>query len=107
MSSDFAFWKAGEGDPADIFDSLADGVTDALQPHSDVSRFRAEVLTRWPDLVDVLEPSQYDLDDAPADEAKYVLLTLPVRMLDHLDDLFELARSYRLRGYSGVAGEPF
>jgi hypothetical protein len=34
MSSDFAFWKAGEGDPGDIYDGLADGITDALVPHA-------------------------------------------------------------------------
>ena len=30
VSSDFAFWKAGEGDPGEIFDGLAEGVTAAL-----------------------------------------------------------------------------
>ncbi|MDG4781266.1 hypothetical protein O7614_16575 [Micromonospora sp. WMMD961] len=107
MSSDFAFWRVGEGNPGDIYDGLADGVTDALEPHSDVSWFRSELLSRWPDLVDVLEPTEYDLLDAPEDAAKYVLLTLPVSMLGHLDGIFELARQYKLRGYSGVAGEAF
>lgn len=66
MSSDFAFWKVGTGNAADIYDGLADGVTDVLQPHSDVSWFRAELLSRWPELVDVLEPTEYDLRDEPA-----------------------------------------
>lgn len=107
MSSDFAFWKAGEGDPGEIYDGLADGVTDALEPHSDVSRFRGELLSRWPDLVDVLEPTEDDLLDAAEDAAKYVLLTLPMSMLRHLDGIFELARQHELRGYSGVAAEAF
>jgi hypothetical protein len=107
VSSDFAFWKVGDGEPGDIFDSLADGVTDALRPDSDVSWFRAELLSRWPDLVDVLEPTEHDLLDVPEDGAKYVLLTLPVSMLRYLDDIYELARRYRLRGYSGVADEAF
>ncbi|MEU4164061.1 hypothetical protein [Actinoplanes sp. NPDC026670] len=105
MSSDFAFWKAGDADPGEIFDNLADGVTDALHGHSDVSRFRAGLLSRWPDLVDVLEPSEYDLAEAPEIAAKYVLLTLPVSMLRYLDDIFQMARDHGLQGYSGVAGE--
>jgi hypothetical protein len=107
VSSDFAFWKACDGDPDEIFDGLADGITDALEPHADVSSFRDELLSRWPDLVDVLEPAEEDLVDTPEDRARYVLLTLPVRMLDSLDDIYELARRYDLRGYSGVAGEAF
>jgi hypothetical protein len=107
MSSDFAFWKQGAGDPGEIFDDLAEGITDALEPHSDVSGFRGELLSRWPDLVDVLEPGEQELAEAPEDGAKYVLLTLPVSMLDHLDAIYGLARDYKLRGYSGVADEPF
>ncbi|MFB9181257.1 hypothetical protein ACFFX1_24220 [Dactylosporangium sucinum] len=107
MSSDFAFWKVGDGDPGEIFDGLADGATDTLEPHPDVAGFRSELLWRWPDLVDVLEPSEHDLVDSPEDAAKYVLLTLPVRMLGHLDGIYELARQYKLRGYSGVADEAF
>ncbi len=57
--------------------------------------------------MDVLEPTEHDLVDVPADGAKYVLLTLPASMLDYLDDIFELARSYELSGYSGVADEAF
>lgn len=107
VSSDFAFWKVGRGNPGEIFDDLADGITDAIEPHSDVSRFRGELLSRWPGLVDVLEPAGHDLLDAPEDAARYVLLTLPRGMLDHLEDIFALARRYSLRGYSGVADEAF
>jgi hypothetical protein len=107
VSSDFAFWKAGHGDPGEIFDSLADGVTEALDPHSDVSEFRGELLKRWPDLVDVLEPTADDLLNVPEDAAKYVLLTLSVRMLDRLDGIYDLARQNGLSGYSGVADQAF
>jgi hypothetical protein len=107
VSSDFAFWKVCEGDPGEIFDGLAEGITDALEPHSDVSWFRGELLSRWPGLVDVLEPTERDLLEVPEDGAKYVLLTLPVSMLDHLDGIVELAREYKLHGYSGVADEAF
>jgi hypothetical protein len=107
VSSDFAFWKVGEGDPGEIYDGLADGITDTLEPHSDVSWFRGELLSCWPDLVDVLEPTERDLLDVPEDGARYVLLTLPVSMLGHLDGIVELARRYKLHGYSGVADEAF
>ena len=107
VSSDFAFWKAGQGDPGEIFDGLADGVTEALDPHSDVSWFRGELLSRWPDLVDVLEPTEDDLLEVPEDGAKYVLLTMPVGMLGRLDGIFDLARGYGLSGYSGVADQAF
>ncbi|WP_099344186.1 MULTISPECIES: hypothetical protein [unclassified Actinoplanes] len=107
MSSDVAFWKIAEGDPGDIFDGLADGITERLEPHSDVAWFRGELLSRWPDLVNVLEPTEDDLLDVPEDSAKYVLLTLPVRMLDRLDSIFDLAQKYGLSGYSGVAGQAF
>ncbi|GIM94878.1 hypothetical protein [Paractinoplanes toevensis] len=105
MSSDFAFWKVCRGDPGEIFDELAEGLTAALQASSDVSGFRGELLSRWPDLVDVLEPAAEDLLEAPGDAAKYVLLTLPVGMLDRLDDILGLARRYELSGYSGVADQ--
>jgi hypothetical protein len=105
VSSDFAFWKVGQGDFGEIFDGLADGVSEALEPHSDVSWFRGELLSRWPDLVDVLEPTADDLLEAAEDGAKYVLLTLPVGMLDRLAGIFELARQYGLTGYSGVADQ--
>jgi hypothetical protein len=107
MSSDFGFWKKGVGDPEEIFDNLAEGVTDALEASSDVSWFRGELLSRWPELVDVLEPTDEDLAETPEDGAKYVLLTLPVRFLDHLPEILDMATRYGLQGYSGVAGEPF
>mgnify|MGYP000032397081 CR=1 FL=1 len=28
-------------------------------------RFREELLARWPDIEDVLEPSEFDLEDSP------------------------------------------
>ncbi|WP_406083537.1 hypothetical protein OHA01_02025 [Micromonospora zamorensis] len=90
-----------------IFDGLADGDTEALEPHSDVPWFRSELLSRWPDLVDVLEPMEGDLLEVPEDGAKYVLLTLPVGVLDRLDGIFDLAWRHGLSGYSGVADEAF
>ncbi len=106
MSTDFGFWKHSADDPGEVFDDLAEGNTGDLVVSPDVLRFRQELLARWPDLVDVLEPSGDDLADAPDDAGKYVLLTLSVRQLDHLADILDLAKRNDLVGFSGVAGEP-
>ncbi|MFI6245394.1 hypothetical protein [Streptomyces sp. NPDC051016] len=108
MSSDFGFWKqnAGGGDPEEIFDNLAEGDTGDLVASPDVLRFREELLNRWPDLNDVLEPSRFDLQEQPDDEGKYVLLTLSVRQLDYLPEILDMANRNDLVGFSGVAGEP-
>ncbi|MFD4997936.1 hypothetical protein [Streptomyces buecherae] len=106
MSSDFGFWKCGVGGPEETFDNLAEGDTGDLVVSPDVLQFREELLTRWPDLEDVLEPSQFDLEEEPDDAGKYVLLTLSVRQLDYLPGILEMAKGNGLVGFSGVAGEP-
>ncbi|MFD5622064.1 hypothetical protein [Streptomyces yangpuensis] len=106
MSSDFAFWKRCIGDPEEVFDALAEGDTSALAASPDVLRFREELLARWPDVNDVLEPSQFDLEEEPDDASKYVLLTLSVRQLDYLPEILDMAKRNGLVGFSGVAGEP-
>lgn len=106
MSSDFAFWARASGEPGEVFDALADGDTTALEPSDSVRAFRETLITRWPDIVDVLEPSQFDLDETPDDIQKYVLLTLPVRLLDLLPEVLSIAREHGLTGYSGVADAP-
>ncbi|WBB46907.1 hypothetical protein O3597_17200 [Verrucosispora sp. WMMA2044] len=106
MSSDFGFWKHGAGDPGDIFDNIAEGVTEGLRPDPAVLRFRDDVLARWPDIGDVLEPSEHDLEENPEDVTKYVLLTLSVRQLNYIPELLAMAKAHGLVGYSGVADEP-
>ncbi|MCA2213287.1 hypothetical protein [Jidongwangia harbinensis] len=106
MSSDLGFWWRGAGDPEEIFDKLAEGDTSDLTPNSGVMRFREELLARWPDIEDVLEPSEFDLEDSPDDAMKYVLLTLSVRQLDYLAEILSMANEKGLVGFSGVAGEP-
>lgn len=106
MSSDFGFWKSGTGDPEEIFDNVAEGDTSNLTSSSAVLQFREELLSRWPDLIDVLEPAADDLEESPDDASKYVLLTLAVRQLDYLDEVLSMATMHGLVGYSGVAGEP-
>ncbi|MHC3815154.1 hypothetical protein EES39_22115 [Streptomyces sp. ADI92-24] len=106
MSSDFGFWKHSAGYPEEVFDSLAEGDTSDLVVSPDVLRFREELLTRWSDMEDVLEPSRFDLEEEPDDAGKYVLLTLSVRQLDHLPEILDMAEKNGLVGFSGVAGEP-
>ncbi|MGW7031477.1 hypothetical protein ACWGFX_30510 [Streptomyces xanthophaeus] len=106
MSSDFGFWKRSTGDPEEVFDSIAEGDTGDLAVSPDVLRFREELLTRWPDVEDVLEPSRFDLEEEPDDAGKYVLLTLSVRQLDYLAEILDMAKRNGLVGFSGVAGEP-
>ncbi|MEU7947349.1 hypothetical protein AB0C50_21950 [Micromonospora taraxaci] len=106
MSSDFGFWKRGTGDPAEIFDRLAEGDTSDLAPDPGVKLFRDGLLARWADVEDVLEPSTFDLEDSPDDVLKYVLLTLSVRQLDYLPEILSMAKDNGLVGFSGVAGEP-
>lgn len=106
VSSDFGFWKRGVGDPERIFDKLAEGDTSDLVASPDVLRFREELLARWPDIEDVLEPSRFDLEEEPDDAGKYVLLTLSVRHLDYLPEILDMANRSGLVGFSGVAGEP-
>ncbi|WP_435243553.1 hypothetical protein [Streptomyces cucumeris] len=106
MSSDFAFWKRSAGDSEEVFDNLAEGDTRGLVVSPDVLRFREELLTRWPDVDDVLEPSRFDLEEEPDDAGKYVLLTLSVRQLDYLSEILDMAKRNGLVGFSGVAGEP-
>jgi hypothetical protein len=43
-----------------------------------VLRFREELLGRWLDMKDVLEPSECDLKETPDDVLKYVLFALSV-----------------------------
>ncbi|GLY20295.1 hypothetical protein [Micromonospora sp. NBRC 101691] len=106
MSSDFGFWKGGLGDAERIFDGIAEGDTGDLVASVDLLRFREELLARWPDMRNELEPSEYDLEESPEDLSKYVLLTLSVRQLEHLPEVLKLAKKHGLVGYSGVAGRP-
>lgn len=105
MSSDFGFWKHVPGDPGTIFDSLAEGGSTQLVFSDDVVEFRTTLLSQWPDLADVLEPSEFDLMETPEDVGKYVLLALPVKYLDLIPELIAHAKRSGLVGYSGVADE--
>ncbi|WP_204014962.1 hypothetical protein [Virgisporangium aurantiacum] len=83
MTYDLYFWPSGAAD--DIFrlaDQLAEEEAEDLAPDARVLTFRAELLRRWPDLADHLEPWHHDAEwitpGGRTDLAdRYVLLTLP------------------------------
>ncbi|MEV4264481.1 hypothetical protein [Kribbella sp. NPDC049584] len=107
MSSDFAFWKAVPGDLGEIYDKVCEGITDGLLASGDVLQFRGELLRRFPEVKDELEPGDFDLADNPEDAEKYVLLTLSYgRLRDTFGEVLDLAKAHGLVGFSGVAGEP-
>ena len=106
MSTDFGFWKRASGDPGDVFDRLADGDTTGLDSSEDVLRFREDLLSRWPNIVHEMEPSDFDLEEDPGQAAKFVLLTLSMRFRDVFPEILALAKHHGLTGYSGVADEP-
>ena len=107
MSSDFAFWKAVPGDPEEIYDKVCEGITDGLLASGDVLRFRQELLRRFPDVKDELQPGDFDLAENPEDAEKYVVLTLSYgRLRDTFGEVLDLAKVHGLVGFSGVAGQP-
>lgn len=100
MSVDLAFWKSGHGAPEELYELAAEGDIERFEGHSSVLDFRTELLVRWPDLSDYVEPLEYDPDlDVQEDLSRYVLLTLSVSMSDMIPDIVELALSHGLRGY--------
>ncbi|MFC5005086.1 hypothetical protein ACFPIJ_45550 [Dactylosporangium cerinum] len=85
MSYDLYFWPTGSArNPGRTADRLAEGRPGRLVPDPRVLAFRAELVRRWPDVVDHLEPWHTDQPwprpSGPSDAAhRYVLLTLPFR----------------------------
>ncbi|GIG42413.1 hypothetical protein ACFO1B_33825 [Dactylosporangium siamense] len=83
MSYDLYFWPTGAvRNPGRTAGRLAEGRPGRLAPDPRVLEFRAELVRRWPDVVNYLEPWHTDQPwprpAGPADAAhRYVLLTLP------------------------------
>ncbi|MGC5052435.1 hypothetical protein ACLQ2S_13380 [Micromonospora sp. DT48] len=83
MSYDLYFWPSGAAEyPRRLADRLADERADALVADERVLAFRAELLRRWPDLVDMIAPWHHDLGGRQpwgrADLAdRFVGVTLP------------------------------
>ena len=105
MTYDLYFWRSGAtDDPADLADQLAEQEADSVPADAAVLAFRADVLRRWPDLADMIEPWHEDLGwREPAElrtdlADRYVILTLPYRWHD-IDKLPPLASQHGLDCY--------
>ncbi|GIJ24206.1 hypothetical protein [Micromonospora lutea] len=62
MSYDLYFWPSGAAEnPGRLANRLADEKADGLVSNERVLAFRAELLRRWPDLVDMIAPWHHDL----------------------------------------------
>jgi hypothetical protein len=82
VSSDLRFWKC---DPSRCSAVLPRGTRPVWYPALTCCGSGKKLLGRWPDLKDVLEPSEFDLDESPEDAQRYVLLTLALRQLESAD----------------------
>jgi hypothetical protein len=100
MSLDFCFWKAGDGTPAELYDQAADGDYSQFAPSQSVSDFRSEVVARWPEIADSLEPLDYDpFAEEQADLSRCLLVTLSLGRADLAPALIELALASGLTRY--------
>lgn len=62
--------------------------------------FRVELLLRWPDLADSVEPPELDYElGVPSDLSRYVLLTMHVTKSDRIPSMISLALASGLAGY--------
>jgi hypothetical protein len=105
MSYDLYFWKSAVGEPGEICDRLAEEEVEGVHPSTEVERFRAELLRRWPDLTDQIAPWAQDLDWRQpwgrTDLAPYfVSLTLSFNVEPHVvQDIVALAHESDLVVY--------
>lgn len=105
MSFDLYFWKAGvTQEPGELAEQLAEEEARLAEPDAAVLAFRAELLERWPELADNIEPWHHDLDWRQpwgrTDLAdRYVILTLPFVWSDKLSLLSETAKRHGLDCY--------
>ncbi|WP_203934670.1 hypothetical protein [Virgisporangium ochraceum] len=109
MTYDLYFWPSGAAeDVVELADRLAEEEADVLAPDPRVLAFRADLLRRWPDLADRIEPWHGDLEwRLPAGRTdlaeRYVLLTLPYGW-HGTHDLPVLAARYGLDCYDPQGG---
>lgn len=105
VSYDLYFWPSGAAkNPRRLVGRLANEKADDLVPDERVLAFRAELLRRWPDVTDMIEPWHHDLDRRQpwgridlAD--RFVVVTLPYGWNDTVA-LPVLAGAYGLDTYN-------
>jgi hypothetical protein len=100
MSLDFCFWKVGDGVSVDLYEWAADGDYSHFTSSDAVSAFRAELIARWPDIADSVEPLEYDpISEEWEDISRCVLVTLSLARSDLAPELIKLASTFGLIGY--------
>ena len=100
MSLDFCFWHTGFGEPAALYEQAAEGEYSEFVPSQPVVDFRAELIARWPEIEDFLEPLEYDpVADEHGDISRCVIVALPLGRSNLAPAVTELALSFGLRGY--------
>ncbi|MCK6211354.1 hypothetical protein KZX45_12455 [Georgenia sp. EYE_87] len=80
MGYTVCFWGESTADADETHARLLDGDVSTVTPHPDVARLRADVLARWPELGETVEPWSPDLGDPVTGpeglESHYLLLNL-------------------------------
>lgn len=106
MSVDICFWKSGSESHRELYEGACEGDFALFVQSQDVLDFRSELLDRWPDLGDSIEPLEYDPDlDEQEDLSRYVLLTVHVDHTDTLPAIIELAVAHNLVGFDPQSNE--
>ena len=105
VSVDLCFWESGDGDAEELYEDAADGIDHTFAASARVHEFRAELLRRWPDLADKVEPLEFDPDlGAPSDLSRFVLITLHASQGERIQEIVGLALACGLAGYDPQAG---
>ena len=98
VSVDLCFWASGDGDAGELYEDAADGIDHTFAESERVLEFRTELLRRWPDLADKVEPLEFDPDlDAPSDLSRFVLITLHASQGERIHEIAGLALTCGLR----------
>jgi hypothetical protein len=100
MSFDLGFWESGTGTPEEIYNDACEGDDHRLAASDNVLRFRSELLDHWTSFQDFIEPLEYDPDTGEAPNLdRYVIVTVPVSLIDELSEIVKMARRYGLTIY--------
>jgi hypothetical protein len=100
-------WESGDGDAEELYEDAAEGIDHTFAVSTRVLEFRAELLRRWPDLGDSLEPLEFDHElEAPSDLSRYVLVTMHASKSDRIPAMTDLALACGLVGYDSQHGTP-
>lgn len=100
MSLDFCFWREGNGTSAELYEQAAEGDYSRFVSSQSVLDFRSEMISRWPDIEDSLEPLSHNpFAEEQEDLTRCVLITLSLGRSDLAPVLIDLASSLGLRGY--------